>query len=89
MKANGAAGKFVWYDQMSNDLKASEAFYKTVIGWSVDANTMNASEYSILKAGDAMIGGLMPIPKDPGGRASVRPGWDTSASRMSTSTPAR
>ena len=43
MKANGAAGKFVWYDQMSNDLKASEAFYKTVIGWSVDANTMNAS----------------------------------------------
>ena len=74
MKANGAAGKFVWYDQMSNDLKASEAFYKTVIGWSVDANTMNASEYSILKAGDAMIGGLMPIPED-FRRAGVRPAW--------------
>ena len=74
MSANGSLGKFVWYDQMSNDLKASEAFYKTVIGWSIDANTMNASEYSILKAGDAMIGGLMPIPED-SKRAGVRPAW--------------
>jgi uncharacterized protein len=35
---------------------------------------MNASEYSILKAGDAMIGGLMPIPED-SRRAGVRPAW--------------
>ena len=74
MSANGSIGKFVWYDQMSNDLKASAAFYKSVIGWSIDANSMNASEYSILKAGDAMIGGLMPIPED-SKRAGVRPAW--------------
>jgi uncharacterized protein len=74
MSANGSTSKFVWYDQMSNDLKASEAFYKSVIGWSIEANSMNASEYSILKAGDAMIGGLMPIPED-SKRAGVRPAW--------------
>jgi hypothetical protein len=57
-------GKFVWYDQMSNDLKGSEAFYAKVIGWDIGANAMNEQNYSILKAGDAMVGGLMPIPQD-------------------------
>ncbi len=69
-----SAAKFVWYDQMSNDLKASEAFYKAVIGWDIEANAMNAAPYSLLKAGDAMIGGMMPIPED-SKRAGVRPAW--------------
>lgn len=89
MSANGSISKFVWYDQMSNDLKASAAFYKSVIGWSIEANSMNASEYSILKAGDAMIGGLMPIPRILSERASVPLGWATSASTTSTPTPAK
>jgi predicted enzyme related to lactoylglutathione lyase len=67
-------GKFVWYDQMSNDLKGSEVFYKSVIGWNIGANTMNASPYSILQMGDAMIGGLMPIPDD-AKAMGAKPGW--------------
>jgi predicted enzyme related to lactoylglutathione lyase len=74
MRANGSTSKFVWYDQMSNDLKESETFYKAVIGWSIGANTMNAAQYSILQMGDAMIGGLMPIPDD-AKAMGVKPAW--------------
>ena len=28
-------GKFVWYDLMTTDTKAAEAFYGEVIGWKV------------------------------------------------------
>ena len=58
------AGKFVWYDQMSNDLPGAEAFYSKVVGWKLAPNTMNDQRYTILQAGDSGIGGLMPIPED-------------------------
>ncbi len=74
MSANSHLGKFVWYDQMSNDLKGSEDFYKSVVGWSIGANTMNAQAYSMLQAGDAMVGGLMPIPDD-AKATGARPMW--------------
>ena len=72
MSAN--IGKFVWFDQMSNDMKGSETFYKAVIGWRISANTMNASEYSILSAGEVPVGGLMPIPED-SKAMGVKPAW--------------
>ena len=65
-------GSFVWYDQMSNDLAAAETFYAKVVGWTLAPNAMNDQRYTLLKAGDAMIGGLMPIPAD---AAGVRPVW--------------
>ena len=65
-------GKFVWYDQMSNDLPGAEKFYSKVVGWTLAPNTMNAQTYTLLQAGDAMVGGLMPIPQE---AAGVRPAW--------------
>ncbi len=65
-------GKFVWYDQMSNDLAGAEKFYSKVVGWSLEPNTMNAQTYTLLKTGDTMVGGLMPIPPE---AAGVRPAW--------------
>jgi predicted enzyme related to lactoylglutathione lyase len=67
-------GKFVWYDQMSNDLKGSEAFYHTVIGWTIGANAMNDQAYSLLNAGDVMVGGLMPIAQD-AKAIGAQPSW--------------
>ena len=67
-------GKFVWFDQMSNDLPGSEAFYKAVIGWEIAPNTMNSQTYSILNAGRVQIGGLMLIPED-AKAAGVKPAW--------------
>jgi predicted enzyme related to lactoylglutathione lyase len=74
MKANGSISKFVWYDQMSNDLKASEDFYRAVIGWDIAPNTMNAQTYSMLSVGGVPVGGLMPIPDD-AKATGVKPAW--------------
>jgi uncharacterized protein len=65
-------GKFVWYDQMSNDLAGSERFYAKAVGWTLAPNTMNDQRYTLLKAREAMIGGLMPIPEHAQG---VPPAW--------------
>jgi hypothetical protein len=70
--ASNLLGSFVWYDQMSNDLPGSEAFYTKVVGWTLAPNTMNDQRYTLLQAGAAMIGGLMPIPEAAKG---VRPAW--------------
>jgi uncharacterized protein len=65
-------GKFIWYDQMSNDLPGAETFYSKVVGWSLAPNTMNDQKYTLLKAGEVMVGGLMPIPEEAVG---ARPTW--------------
>jgi uncharacterized protein len=70
--ASNVLGKFIWYDQMSNDLPGAGAFYTKVVGWTLAPNTMNDQRYTLLKAGETMIGGLMPIPADANG---ARPAW--------------
>ena len=70
-----AFGKFVWYDQMSLDMEGSGAFYKKVVGWTLAANEMNDQPYMVLKAGDTMVGGLMPIPEDAAKMGARHPAW--------------
>ena len=72
--ASNVLGKFIWYDQMSNDLPGAEKFYSKVVGWTIAPNTMNAQRYSLLQAGDAMVGGLMPIPEE-AAKMGARPAW--------------
>jgi uncharacterized protein len=57
-------GKFVWYDLMTSDTKAAEAFYRGVIGWTMKDSGMADRSYTILSAGPVMVAGLMPIPDD-------------------------
>lgn len=65
---------FVWYDVMTDDVPAAEAFYKNVAGWTArDASTPNTA-YTLFSAGEPMVGGLMPIPGD-ARAAGVRPAW--------------
>jgi predicted enzyme related to lactoylglutathione lyase len=70
--ASNGLGKFIWYDQMSNDLPGAEKFYTKVAGWTLAPNTMNAQRYTLLQAGEAMVGGLMPIPEE-AAKMGVRP----------------
>jgi hypothetical protein len=56
-------GKFIWYDVMTPDAKAAEAFYKRVLGWS--AKTFEgAGPYTIFSTGSLDVGGLMAITKE-------------------------
>jgi hypothetical protein len=70
--AKDLLGSFIWCDQMSNDLPGSERFYEKVVGWTLAPNTMNDQRYTLLMAGAAGIGGLMPIPEHAKG---VSPAW--------------
>jgi hypothetical protein len=66
--------KFVWYDAMTSDCKAAEAFYSSAIGWKTQDSGMADRSYTILSMGPTMIGGLMPIPE--AARAQgARPRW--------------
>ncbi len=64
-------GKFVWYELMTTDLPAAEAFYGDVVGWKITDSGQAGMTYHILHAGEAPVGGAMTLP--PG--AGDGPGW--------------
>ena len=67
-------GNFVWYDLMSTDAKAAEAFYRGVVGWRMQDAGMPDRSYTILSAGETAVGGLMPLPPEACG-AGAKPVW--------------
>ena len=67
-------GQFIWYDAMTTDTKAAEAFYCDVIGWKAKDSGMPGGAYTLLSAGPRMVAGLMPIPEAQRA-AGVRPCW--------------
>jgi predicted enzyme related to lactoylglutathione lyase len=68
------SGSFVWYDLMTTDMAAATTFYRTAIGWTAADSGMPGPAYTLLSAGDTMIGGLMEIPAEVRA-AGGRPGW--------------
>lgn len=69
-----ATGKFVWYDILTTDPKAGEAFYKSVMDWNVRDAGMPDRTYSVLSVGDVQVGGLMPVPPD-ALKMGMKPTW--------------
>lgn len=54
--------QFVWYELMTTDCDAAEAFYRTVMGWSArEGGVVPGRRYTIVSAGGAPVGGLMPL----------------------------
>jgi uncharacterized protein len=56
-------GKFVWYELMTTDTKAAEAFYRDVIGWGAQDSGMTDMSYTLLTAGAVPVAGLMEMPQ--------------------------
>jgi hypothetical protein len=67
-------GRFVWYELMTTDTKAAEAFYGRVVGWSAEPFPGSEMGYTIWKAGEKGIGGLMAQPAD-AKAAGAPPSW--------------
>ena len=67
-------GRFVWYELMTTDTEAAKAFYSKVVGWTTQDVPMPGMTYTLLKAGEAQIAGLMPIPPD-AKAMGVPPNW--------------
>jgi predicted enzyme related to lactoylglutathione lyase len=67
------ASNFIWYELMTNDLKAAEAFYTKVVGWSSET-WPGEFPYVIMKAGDTAAAGLMTIPEE-AAKMGQPPAW--------------
>ena len=53
-------GTFVWNELATSDVDGAKAFYTELLGWKAEDMPMPGGEgpYTILKAGDAMAGGM-------------------------------
>lgn len=67
-------GSFVWYELMTTDTEAAEAFYRDVVGWgAADAGVPDIS-YTLFSAGEGPVAGMMALPKE-ACDSGARPGW--------------
>jgi predicted enzyme related to lactoylglutathione lyase len=56
-------GRPLWYELLTNDVKAAEAFYTKVIGWSVQPFRPEPDAYDMwMRTAEAPVGGVMKIP---------------------------
>jgi len=54
-------GTFVWFELLTTDGPAAQAFYRSVIGWEFTDSGMSDRSYSIISQGPSRVGGMMPI----------------------------
>jgi predicted enzyme related to lactoylglutathione lyase len=66
MSASDASllGRPLWYELMTTDMKAAEAFYKAVIGWSASPFAQTSHPYTVFsRTGNVNVAGLMTLPE--------------------------
>ena len=57
-------GRILWYELLTNDMKAAEAFYTSVVGWSVTPFEGSPQAYDMWTRADGVpVGGVMTIPE--------------------------
>src|SRR6476659_4697611 len=56
-------GRFSWNELLTTDPAAAKEFYTELFGWTTQAWPMGNFDYTIVKAGEADVGGIMPIPE--------------------------
>ena len=65
-------GRILWYELLTSDVDAAEAFYKKVVGWTVTPFKGGDQRYDMwARAGGKTIGGVMKLPKG----MNVPPHW--------------
>ena len=64
-------GGFVWYELMTSDVEAAQAFYSHVVGWNVADSGVTAMRYLLAKVGERQVAGMMGFPPDAGGTGPV------------------
>jgi predicted enzyme related to lactoylglutathione lyase len=57
-------GRPLWYELLTTEMKAAEAFYKTVVGWTATPFEGAASPYTMFNnAGGVPVAGVMTLPE--------------------------
>jgi predicted enzyme related to lactoylglutathione lyase len=58
-------GRPLWYELMTTDMKAAEAFYRTVVGWTTSPFEGAGRPYTMFnRSGDVPVGGVMTKPDE-------------------------
>lgn len=57
-------GEFIWYELLTSDLEAAQAFYGDVVGYSAIPSASAGFEYRMWARGDIVLGGFMPMPSE-------------------------
>ena len=57
-------GRFCWYDLMTTDRNAAQAFYTELLDWRVDQVEMGEHPYSMIFKGERAQGGMVPLDGD-------------------------
>ncbi|MBI3771809.1 MAG: VOC family protein [Gammaproteobacteria bacterium] len=69
MKQHGA---FSWNELLTTDVTRAKAFYGELLGWTLEDIKSNGMDYTIAKAGETQVGGIMAIPTQAKG---MPPAW--------------
>jgi predicted enzyme related to lactoylglutathione lyase len=57
-------GTFCWNELMTRDTDRASKFYSELIGWKADVTDMSSTPYTVFKAGDKQVAGMMDMPKE-------------------------
>jgi predicted enzyme related to lactoylglutathione lyase len=66
-------GRFVWYELLTSDPKAAQAFYGKVVGWGAQDAQM-ATPYTLFTLDGVPVGGLEALSEE-ARRSGAPPGW--------------
>lgn len=72
MDAFKTHGAFSWSELMTSDPAAAGRFYGQLFGWTTQTMDMGTGPYTVVKVGEASIGGIMAMPPDAPG---MPPHW--------------
>jgi predicted enzyme related to lactoylglutathione lyase len=67
-------GRFIWYELLTRDADAAEAFYGAVVGWKALKGPPGGMDYRQWQNGDSAVGGLMALP-DGAEAMGMKPAW--------------
>ncbi|QCI67444.1 VOC family protein [Phreatobacter stygius] len=55
---------FVWYELMTTDTEAAEAFYAKVVGWGTQDGSKPGMAYTLFTQGETQVSGMMELPAE-------------------------
>ena len=67
-------GDFVWYELMTSDANAAQAFYEPLLGWTFAGSGMSDLDYRLGSANGVEVVGLLELTQDMIG-GGARPAW--------------
>ena len=67
-------GDLSWCELLTADIEGAKQFYKEVLGWGMEQMPMEGEPYTVIRAGDRQVAGIMRMPEQV--PAGTPPHWE-------------